>query len=393
MDSNEQNVPQDPVAETASVPQPATDGPIPEAAALNSDVGLNEAGLSEAGLSEVARSESGLPEAGLSESRLPEAGLSEARPSKMQLSRVRFVLVEPSLSANIGAVARAMKTMGLTQLMLVRPQQAIDAEALARAAGADDLLARAQVCDSLTEALSGCRLVIGSSARARSLAWPEVDPAGCAAQLLQESVQGEVALLLGRERSGLTNDELSHCHFLTRIATNPDYSSLNIAAAAQVFAYELRRTALQWQAEAALKGEQRLAAGGVSAPASAPEPADADAGVAIGLRAEAGLQAEVQAQAQTPARALGRDPALELSRDERDERADLATADEMAGFYGHLEQTLAEIGFADPAQSGTLRRRLRRLFNRARPDRTELNILRGILSAVEGRKRPDRFRR
>lgn len=283
---------------------------------------------------------------------LSEAELSEVRPSKMRLSRVRFVLVEPSLSANIGAVARAMKTMGLTQLVLVQPRQAIDAEALARAAGADDLLAQAKVCDSLTEALSGCRLVIGSSARARSLAWPEVDPAGCAAQLLQESEQGEVALLLGRERSGLTNDELSHCHFLTRIATNPDYSSLNIAAAAQVFAYELRRTALQWRAEA-----------------------------------------------QAPARALGRDPALELSRAERaeraerDERADLATADEMASFYGHLEQTLARIGFADPAQSGTLRRRLRRLFNRARPDRIELNILRGILSAAEGRKRPDRFQR
>ncbi|WP_338034958.1 TrmJ/YjtD family RNA methyltransferase [Lamprobacter modestohalophilus] len=345
------------MAETALVPRPATDRPIPESAALNSEMGLSEARLnevarSESGLPESGLSESGLHQTGLSESGLPEAGLSEERPSKMRLSRVRFVLVEPSLSANMGAVARAMKTMGLTQLVLVRPQQAIDAEALARAAGADDLLAQAMVCDSLTEALSGCRLVIGSSARARSLAWPEVDPAGCAAQLLQESVQGEVALLLGRERSGLTNDELSHCHFLTRIATNPDYSSLNIAAAAQVFAYELRRTALQWQAEA-----------------------------------------------QIPARAPGRNPALELSRaerdetDETDERADLATADEMAGFYGHLEQTLAQIGFADPAQSGTLRLRLRRLFNRARPDRTELNILRGILSAAAGRKRPDRFRR
>jgi len=246
-----------------------------------------------------------------------------------RLSRVRFVLVETSLSANIGAVARAMKTMGLTELVLVRPRQALDAEALARAAGADDLLARARICDSLTEALAGCRLVIGSSARARSLTWPEVDPAGCAERLLLEAEQGEVALLLGRERSGLTNDELSHCHFLTRIATNPDYSSLNIAAAAQVFAYELRRTALHGQATAVVRAA----------------------------------------------------------------RSDLATADEMAGFYGHLEQTLEQIGFADPAQSSTLRRRLRRLFNRARPDRTELNILRGILAAVEGRKRPDRFRR
>jgi len=262
-------------------------------------------------------------------SETPAGPETAALSDSLRLSRVRFVLVETSLSANIGAVARAMKTMGLTELVLVRPRQALDAEALARAAGADDLLARARICDSLTEALAGCRLVIGSSARARSLTWPEVDPAGCAERLLLEAEQGEVALLLGRERSGLTNDELSHCHFLTRIATNPDYSSLNIAAAAQVFAYELRRTALHGQATAVVRAA----------------------------------------------------------------RSDLATADEMAGFYGHLEQTLEQIGFADPAQSSTLRRRLRRLFNRARPDRTELNILRGILAAVEGRKRPDRFRR
>ncbi|MEA3639856.1 MAG: RNA methyltransferase [Lamprobacter sp.] len=272
---------------------------------------------------------------------------------ELRLSRVRFVLVETSLSANIGAVARAMKTMGLTELVLVRPQQPLDAEALARAAGADDLLARARTCDSLAEALSGCRLVIGSSARARSLAWPEVDPVGCAEQLLREAAEGEVALLLGRERSGLTNDELSHCHLLTRIATNPDYSSLNIAAAAQVFAYELRRTTLHWQATGALQASGCMLASGAQR---------------ARLEEEAPLSAEAV-------------------------RSDLATADEMVSFYGHLEQTLEQIGFADPAQSSTLRRRLRRLFNRARPDRTELNILRGILSAAAGRKRPDRFRR
>jgi tRNA (cytidine32/uridine32-2'-O)-methyltransferase len=269
----------------------------------------------------------------------PSAGY-DATGSTAPLSRVRFVLVEPSLSANVGAVARAMKTMGLTELVLVRPRQALDAEAMARAAGADDLLQRARICDSLAEALAGCRLVIGSSARARSLSWPELNPAGCAEQLLNEAATGEVALLLGRERSGLTNDELSHCHFLTRIETNPDYSSLNIAAAAQVFAYELRRTALHRQSQASAAGQ----------------PSDA---------AEQGAGTEALLQAS---------------------RADLATADEMASFYGHLEQTLAQIGFADPAQSATLRLRLRRLFNRARPDRTELNILRGILSAVEGRK-------
>lgn len=297
-----------------------------------------------------------------------------------RLSRVRLVLVETSLSANIGAVARAMKTMGLSQLVLVRPQQALDADALARAAGADDLLARARICDSLADALNGCRLVIGSSARARALAWPEVDPVGCAEHLLRDAEQGEVALLLGRERSGLTNDELSHCHFLTRIAANPDYSSLNIAAAAQVFAYELRRTALQWQAAASPAGGREPAVVGVSAHALSAGPIEA----AVGPELEAQVQAQVQAEAPIQGSALDQSMG---------QRSDLATADEMASFYGHLERTLVGIGFADPAQSATLRRRLRRLFNRARPDRTELNILRGILSAAEGRKRPDRFHR
>jgi tRNA (cytidine32/uridine32-2'-O)-methyltransferase len=254
-----------------------------------------------------------------------------------KLRQVRLVLVETSLSANVGAVARAMKTMGLTQLALVRPQQPLDADALARAAGADDLLASARVCDSLPTALSGCRLVIGSSARPRALAWPEVDPVGCARALISEAGIGEVALVLGRERSGLTNDELAHCHYLTRIPANPDYSSLNIAAAAQVFAYELRRCALQ---------DSVSPVEGLGAAPASPEP-----------------------------------PA----------RDDLAGADEMDGFYRHLEQTLVAIGFADPQQSTTLRRRLRRLFNRARPDKTELNILRGILAAASGSKRRDRL--
>lgn len=272
---------------------------------------------------------------------------AEAPARLERLARVRVVLVETSLSANMGAVARAMKTMGLSQLVLVRPQQPLDADALARAAGADDLLAHARVCDSLTDALAGCRLVIGSSARARSLAWPEVDPAGAAQQLLDEAAVGEVALLLGRERSGLTNDELACCHYLARIPANPAYSSLNIAAAAQVFAYELRRTALSPPTGAAAQVQPGASAGAGGHGAEAPD-AQPDA---------------------------------------------LATADEMAGFYKHLEETLVAIGFADPAQSLTLRRRLRRLFNRARPDRTELNILRGILSAATGRKHPDRFRR
>jgi tRNA (cytidine32/uridine32-2'-O)-methyltransferase len=250
-----------------------------------------------------------------------------------RLGRVRLVLVETSLSANIGAVARAMKTMGLARLALVRPRHLPDADALARAAGADDLLAAASVHESLADAVAGCRLVVGSSARLRSVRWPQLDPRGCAERLLAEAADGDVALLLGRESSGLTNDELGCCHYLAHIPANPAFSSLNIAAAAQVFAYELRMAALA-AAPAVARGD---AADGAEAP--------------------------------------------------------LATADEMEGFYGHLERALIAIGYADPDQSARLKRRLRRLFNRARPDRTELNILRGVLAAAEGRKDPARFRR
>jgi len=262
----------------------------------------------------------------------PTDTAAASAPADVRLERVRLVLVETSLSANIGAVARAMKTMGLSRLALVRPRRLPDADALARAAGADDLLAAATVHESLGDALTGCRLVIGSSARLRSVRWPQLDPRGCAERLLAEVADGDVALLLGRESSGLTNDELGCCHYLVHIPANPAFSSLNIAAAAQVFAYELRRAALR--------------------PAFAP--------------------------------ATAGDAAAE---------APLATADEMEGFYGHLERTLVAIGYADPEQSARLKRRLRRLFNRARPDRTELNILRGVLSAAEGRKDPARFRR
>lgn len=261
------------------------------------------------------------------------------------LARIRVVLVETSLTANMGAVARAMKTMGLARLALVRPQRRPDAEAVARAAGADDLLAAASVHETLTDALSGCRLVIGSSARARTLAWPQLDPAGCGETLVREAACGEVALLLGRERSGLTNDELACCHYLARIPANPDYASLNIAAAAQVFAYEMRRSALA----------QAVAGGGPAHSAGSPPPA---AAAADGFGPE----------------------------------APLATAEEMDGFHAHLERTLLAIGYADPKQSARLLRRLRRLFNRARPDRTELNILRGILAAAAGHRGRERFR-
>lgn len=227
------------------------------------------------------------------------------------LDSIRIVLVGTTHPGNIGAAARAMKTMGLERLYLVAPARFPDAEATARASGADDVLASAVVCGDLAAALSGCSLVFGASARRRTLAWPEVDARECARQASAHA--GEVALVFGREHSGLSNPELDHCHALVHIPANPEYSSLNLASAVQLVTYEVRMAA------------------------AAPEPAP-QAGEA------------------------------------------LASSEDVERFYAHLEQTLVAIGFLDPANPRQLMRRLRRLFNRARLERTELNILRGILT-------------
>ena len=161
------------------------------------------------------------------------------------LSNVRIVLIGTTHPGNIGAAARAMKNMCLEHLYLVKPKHYPHAEASARASGADDLLARARVCDSLQEALQGCRLVVGTSARRRSLQWPLLAPRACAVKLVEESAAGPVALVFGRESSGLSNVELDHCHYLVHIPANPDYSSLNLAQAVQVLTYELYAGELQ----------------------------------------------------------------------------------------------------------------------------------------------------
>jgi len=249
-------------------------------------------------------------------------------PDPGPLARVRFVLVETTHPGNIGAVARAMKTMGLSRIDLVRPRHFPNAEALALASGADDLLAAARIHEDLTSALAGCRLAVGSSARLRTVAWPLLSPADCAERLLAEAAAGEVALVLGRESSGLSNEELARCQYLVNIPTDPQFSSLNLAAAAQVFAYEIRRAWLGGRSEQPVEGPREL-----------------------------------------------------------------ATAEAMEGFYDHLARALADLGYSDPEQSHKLMRRLRRLFHRARPDWVELNILRGILSAAQGKKTADRFRK
>ena len=233
------------------------------------------------------------------------------------IANVRIVLVETTHPGNIGAAARAMKTMGLGDLALVNPGGFPSAEATARASGADDLLDRATVCDELGQALAGCRLVVGASARRRTVEWPTLSPRQAAETLLAEAIQGPVALVFGRESSGLSNPELDRCQYLAHIPTNPGFSSLNMAAAVQLFAYEIYQVH------------------GASTAPAAMEPRE------------------------------------------------VAPADALEGLHRHLAQALTDIGFADPQQSRKLLRRLRRLFNRARPDRDEINILRGILSAAQ----------
>ena len=238
----------------------------------------------------------------------------------MPLNRIRIVLVATSHAGNIGACARAMKTMGLTRLVLVDPLHFPDAEATARAVGAEDILDNAQLCAGLDEALADCHLVIGTSARNRRIPWPLLMPDEAAQRAVQESAERDVALVFGRERTGLTNDELDRCHLLVNIPTDPNFSSLNLAAAVQVLAYEVRRATL---------------AGHLAKP---------DAATLLG------------------------EP--------------LATAADVQRFYDHLEQVLVETRFLDPANPRLLMRRLMRLFNRVQLTDNEVKILRGFLSAV-----------
>lgn len=231
-----------------------------------------------------------------------------------------IVLVNTSHPGNIGATARAMKNMGLSELRLVDPQRYPSAEATARASGADDLLADARRFETLDEAIADAVLVVGASARNRSLPLPMLDPRSCAELVYQQQDPGAVAILFGRERSGLTNAELDRCHQLVQIPTNPEYPSLNIAAAVQVIVYELRMRAGR------VTGTGRAA-------------------------------------------------------------MDYATAAQMEQFYEHLEDTLVTLEFLHPENPKQLMRRLRRLFGRVRPDQNEINILRGILTAVNRKTR------
>lgn len=158
-------------------------------------------------------------------------------------SAIRFVLVEPSHPGNIGAVARAMKNMALSDLVLVRPRDFPHAEATARASGADDVLAKARAVDSLAEGLDGCGFVLATTSRHRDHNYRVMEVRAAAQRAVEESARGTVAVMFGAERMGLTNADIDVAHVLIRIPGNPEYMSLNVAMAAQIVAYEIFQAA------------------------------------------------------------------------------------------------------------------------------------------------------
>lgn len=212
----------------------------------------------------------------------------------------------------------------LTNLCLVSPKIFPHADATARAAGADDILAKAQIFETLPEAIADCTLVIGASARSRTISWTEVTPRECAEKIAMQFPDEKIAILFGRENSGLKNEELDLCRFLLHIPCNPNYSSLNIAAAVQVVCYELFLAAQNGEVKRKTVGDE--------------------------------------------------------------DEQELATSEQMELFYEHLEQTLVDIDFMRMDKEKSLMRRLRRIYNRAQLRSKEVDILRGILRLSQGHK-------
>jgi tRNA (cytidine32/uridine32-2'-O)-methyltransferase len=250
------------------------------------------------------------------------------------LNRIRIVMINTSDSGNIGAAARAMKTMGVSDLVLVEPKEFPTAKATARATGAADLLHRAKVVASLDEALADCQLVLGTSARMRTIPWPLMSPREATQIVLNEHKDAKIAIVFGREDAGLNNEELRRCHYHICIPGNEDYSVLNVAAAVQVICYEMRMAALT-----------QVSAAGVE---------------------------QVDSEPVMPIQIGGWDEPL-------------VSAEDMERFLVHFEETLLDIGFFDPKNPKQLMTRARRLFMRTRMDRLELNLMRGVLSTVQKR--------
>ena len=237
------------------------------------------------------------------------------------LDNIRIVLVNTSHPGNIGAVARAMKNMCLSQLYLVAPRKFPHDEATWRAASATDILENAVVCETLDEAIADCQLVVGTSARERTVPWPLLDPRHCMQEAYREAQGGhKIALMFGREDRGLTNEELQRCNLHVHIPSNPEYSSLNLGMAVQVMAYELRM-----------------------------------------LQVSGELDANAMAEWDQP----------------------VANTEALERYLVHLEETLYDINFLRPQAPKKLMLRLRRLYQRTRLDEMEVNILRGILTSTQ----------
>jgi len=249
--------------------------------------------------------------------------------SSFLYKNIRIVLVHTTHPGNIGAVARAMKNMGLTELVLVQPKEFPSERAEWRAASAIDILQQAKVVATLDEALAGCGLVIGTSARDRRIPWPLFNPRECGARAVAEASQHPVAIIFGREDRGLTNEELHKCHYHVHIPSHGDYPALNVAMAAQVICYEIRMAILA--VENNLPTEQSW-----------------------------------QAQWDIPP----------------------ATAEEIEKLFVHLEQVMVGTGFHDLANPKQTLTRLRRMFNRMRPDKMETAILRGFLATIQEKIKP-----
>lgn len=229
-------------------------------------------------------------------------------------NNIRVVLCQTSHPGNIGSAARAMKTMGLQHLYLVNPLHFPDPQATSLATGAADLLESATVCSSLSEALTGCAFTIGMSARKRQISHELVNVREAASRAVQIAANQPIALVFGTEMSGLSNAELDCCQLLAMIPANPEYSSLNLAAAVQVMSYEIRMAITEGT--------------------------------------------------------LGVDTTA----------TELATNEALEGFYSHLEDTLIKIGYLNPSAPKKLSERIRRIYSRAKLEKEEVNLLRGILT-------------
>lgn len=252
-------------------------------------------------------------------------------------ANIKIILVDTSHPGNIGATARAMKNMQLSNLSLVNPKYFPHVDATARAAGADDLLENAQIYPSLEAALSGSKVIFGTSARNRSLSLPKSDPRQAAQIIIQESQNHQVAIVFGRENNGLSNEELEMCNHHLYIPSNPDFSSLNIASAVQLICYEIQMNNI-YNEESKHNTPNMVKESSLRAP-FAPRNDD-----------------------------ISDDP---------------ASAEQMHLFYEHLQETLALIKFLDLKNPRRVLSRLKLLFNRARVQTKELNILRGILSTIQ----------